>query len=473
MALTKFTKDENILVRGPAHAQNVFGLNNSYLHHAPKLQFENFIRFNFNADKNSDAAKHVEEYLPGATKDLQRVGAYVKTATYPDMSIDTETLNQYNKKRVFQKSIKFEPITVTMHDVADGLTLKFWELYYNWYYRDGHTTKAFPDKGSGKYTPDPTLITPSDFTSTAGAYGDSDPVIAKDVTSHNEYGFNIHQSRDILMPSIEMFYSRGSTYSKVILVNPKISAFKHDQLDYAGVANTMQLTFTIEYENAIYGNNNFELPTGTTDIRDRPAPTMPVIGPVPAHHGHLQRDITKDTTGKLATDASTSVSSDVASQLSLADRISGAKLPGLQLPGVLGNVVNDAVNGAVSNVQGQLGNIVGNIGSDVANSVVRGIQTGNFSLSPNPLKSAKQVFKNTGSNIVTGATHSATQTLSNAVSGGINDLANSVFSSSDPKAQAGPLGTGSGQGVTTSGYTASTGGGYTDDGFGGDGGGGD
>ena len=37
--------------------------------------------------------------------------------------------------------VMFEPIKMVFHDVADGKTLKFWDMYYRYYFADGFEAK--------------------------------------------------------------------------------------------------------------------------------------------------------------------------------------------------------------------------------------------------------------------------------------------------------------------------------------------
>ena len=45
----------------------------------------------------------------------------VLNATLPGFSFDTDILNQYNKKRVIQKRINYDPVTISFLDTHDNL----------------------------------------------------------------------------------------------------------------------------------------------------------------------------------------------------------------------------------------------------------------------------------------------------------------------------------------------------------------
>jgi hypothetical protein len=43
-------------------------------------------------------------------------GLLVKTVKLPSFTFETSTLNQYNRKRIIQTKIKYDPITIAFHD---------------------------------------------------------------------------------------------------------------------------------------------------------------------------------------------------------------------------------------------------------------------------------------------------------------------------------------------------------------------
>ena len=53
--------------------------------------------------------------------------------------------DQYNRKRIVQKRIDYNPVTITFHDDPYGVTTASWEAYYRYYYRDGNYTKSTTD----------------------------------------------------------------------------------------------------------------------------------------------------------------------------------------------------------------------------------------------------------------------------------------------------------------------------------------
>ena len=60
-------------------------------------------------------------------------GMLVKSCDLPKFQIQTETLNQYNRKTNIYTKINYDPITITLHDDNNGITNSLWALYYGYY----------------------------------------------------------------------------------------------------------------------------------------------------------------------------------------------------------------------------------------------------------------------------------------------------------------------------------------------------
>jgi len=341
-------------LRGPDHVNTVFGLNNSkFLNAYPKLKFEHFIRFNL-----SDPVKY----------NTQPIAALVKTADYPSMNIETATINQYNKKRVIQKRIDFDKINIVIHDVADGKTLDFWKRYYNYYYKDGADAnhkdmfkKNSNEKNQGAKLPQSKNV-----------------IEAINPEFYTRHGLNAVDAP--FFESIELFYSRGKLYDKVILIKPKIAAFRHDSINYEDGTSIMQLSFTLEYENVIYGETRlFNDATAKRDVPSRLKTNMPARSP--------------DNGNPL-----------------LVGQGKGSK-EGSIFDKAFKKITDDIVSDFTGNLQSTL---------------VRGLTTGNFKLNPNPVKQFKNSVKNYGNNISGQLVQSFVSEAIESVSSSINEAGQSA-----------------------------------------------
>ena len=80
-----------------------------------------------------------------AQKHINELNMLVKSVTLPQFNVQTDVKHQYNRKRIVQKRIDYNPVTIQFHDDSYGVTTAMWEAYYRYYYRDGNYTKVQPD----------------------------------------------------------------------------------------------------------------------------------------------------------------------------------------------------------------------------------------------------------------------------------------------------------------------------------------
>ena len=143
--------DQGVYLRDSRHAANAFGLNKSDLSNGtPRHKFEFFVKINF----NPQLTDYVRSFFVDPAEQAI-LHTMIKSITMPTMQIDTTTLNQYNKKRVSQTKINYNPISITFHDSVEGRTLRLWEMYYEYYFKDGD---AFEKLGSGGGTDTTTFL---------------------------------------------------------------------------------------------------------------------------------------------------------------------------------------------------------------------------------------------------------------------------------------------------------------------------
>lgn len=275
---------ERLFLRTPRHATYNFNQNAPSLYrNQPRIPFEFYVDFRLN---NTGPAKaYVDRYF--VSNDLQQIMPLVKSVTMPSFKIETNPLNQYNRKRLSQTKITFDPIKMVFHDVVDGKTLKFWEMYYRYYFMDGNEPGMNDTKNVSQnngiysteikntqnntisrniYQPLPinTNVSP---TSTDGQKSNLQNIVA-DVLENQNFGFNLYQVQNIrnLLVSIDIYQVHGGRFNQITLVNPRVSAFTHDTLDYSESSKTLELSFTFEYEYAYYIIQN--MPIGGQEMNN-------------------------------------------------------------------------------------------------------------------------------------------------------------------------------------------------------------
>ena len=299
--------------KSPRHASYVFNQDaRSLYRNQPRVPFEFYVGINLN--NVGTASSFISTFINST--DLTQIAPLIKSVEMPSMKLDTTPLNQYNRKRLSQSTIKFEPIKMVFHDVVDGKTLKFWNMYYSYYFADGlepgmnvaksPQQNASPSSGEmlaniqnnsqsviqGVQTGVVSAVTSSQALDTSAATNDNgskeliNNIISNTLDNH-KFGFNLPAVQNIrnLIQSIDIYQVHAGRYNKVTLVNPRISAFTHDLLSYSVTDKTLEITFSIEYEYAYYTLTNAEMDADQLDIfshgefLDLPALSFTSVGP--------------------------------------------------------------------------------------------------------------------------------------------------------------------------------------------------
>jgi len=184
---------------------------------APKTKFNYYLRLELDPTAHKAAnftAKHAEE-----------TGLLVKTAELPKFSFDSETLNQYNRKKIIYKMINYEPVNLTFHDDNQGIINALWAIYYGYYVKDRNLpTAAFESNQYRK------AGTPKD---------------------NFRYGLDNNITTNILK-SVTIYTMGRRRFVGYTLVNPKIKMWQHGQMDYTSTAEPAESTMQLEYEAVIY-----------------------------------------------------------------------------------------------------------------------------------------------------------------------------------------------------------------------------
>ena len=232
----------NDYVRDYTHAAKTFRAN-SY-QYAPKFKFLFHVYFEINP------AVYSKGISQGAN-----FGLAVKTIDLPKYTIDTATLNQYNRKRLVQTKIKYQPINVVFHDDNGNLVNDMWYNYYTYYFKDATKPVA---SGAGRQN--------TNNTNSGAANYNRRNLYDGDITGDEDWGFigengqpsgtTSQASQGIskipFFKNIQIFGMNQHNFIQYTLINPVITAFNHDTYDYAQGNGTMANTMTIDYETVKY-----------------------------------------------------------------------------------------------------------------------------------------------------------------------------------------------------------------------------
>lgn len=205
---------------------------------SPKFGFLYYVVFNFNQKVTGLLEK----------TDLKRdVGFLVKKIDLPKFDIETETLNQYNRKTIIQKTLKYGKVNVEFHDDNGNLTRDLWKSYYQYNFADSLGDKPqITNRQTGRTQ---TAAIPRKYTDTK--YGSVDYT----------YGLNNGQE-DRFFLSIDIYVLHNKRFSQFTLVNPLISSWAHDTLDQEQGNKVLINRMELEYETVLYSQGKVKRSRG-------------------------------------------------------------------------------------------------------------------------------------------------------------------------------------------------------------------
>jgi hypothetical protein len=260
-------------LRDYTHAARTFRTN-SY-ENAPKFKFLFHTYFDIN---------------PEAYDVQLNFGLLVKEVKLPSFNIQTHQLNQYNRKRITQTKIRYDPIEITFHDDNGNNINKLWEAYYRYYYNDGSKPSNVLRAQRGRENfPAPI---DGDITSPIPDYNYRD--MYQDSYSRNyDWGFNggnniSNADTGIKVPffkNITVFGLNQHQFTAYTLINPMITNFSHDTYSYNEGNGIMQNRMTIDYETVVYnageldGRNPEDIVTGFGDPANYDRSISPIAMP--------------------------------------------------------------------------------------------------------------------------------------------------------------------------------------------------
>ena len=229
-------------LRDYTHASKTFRTNGYEL--APRLKFLFHTYFNLNPQ-----IPGVQQLLGNGN--VASIGLSVKTIDLPSYQISVDTLNQYNRKRLVQSKIKYQPVQITFNDDGGDLIRNLWYTYFNYYYKDPvNKYEGVPNTNGNSGD---LQTTPAGF-----SYNSSDTYSNRFV---NDWGYAGESYSDgtftgagkpAFFKDIKIYGLNQHKFAAYVLINPMITDWRHDTYDYSQGNGTMTHTVTIDYETVKY-----------------------------------------------------------------------------------------------------------------------------------------------------------------------------------------------------------------------------
>ena len=178
-----------------------------------------------------------------------RLGSLVRTATLPEVEFKTETKNAYNRKRIVNTGVEYQPVDIKVFDTINNEWLTMFMKYFTYHYMNPRN-KQYNERDVG---PDPRrddstrMAENSNFGTTGSSRWDS-----------NAYGYNVNELANFF-ERIDYVIYHGNKAVQYSLINPVLTRFRTGDIDYSS-SDVMEFDMTFEYESfTIYEQVNFGL----------------------------------------------------------------------------------------------------------------------------------------------------------------------------------------------------------------------
>ena len=247
-------------LRDYTHASKIFTTNG--YQYAPKLKFLFHVYFDINTAALSQEITNKSNF-----------GLDVKSIKLPSFNFATHELNQYNRKRIVQTKIKYDPIDIHFHDDNSNMISSMWYSYYTYYYKDANNVNI----KLGKNAPPPTYYATDAAGQKKAIDYNTKTTYQPSISGDDTWGYigetsapstEANPSKPPFFKNITVFGFNQHSFIAYTLVNPIITRFAHDTYDYAQSGGTMENIMTLDYETVTYhqgaidGNKPSDIVTG-------------------------------------------------------------------------------------------------------------------------------------------------------------------------------------------------------------------
>ena len=263
---------------------------------APRNKFLYYVYFNLNT-----SIPAVANLVSGGKSSV--IGLMAKSAQLPGYQIDVATMNQYNRKRLVQTKINYNPAQIVLHDDHSDLIRNMWYQYFQYYYSDPTYKYGNTPNQAGALGQINNLFTGFSYTSN-DTYAASRPVQHWGLSGQGYSNPSLQSLSSSLLNSaastvqpffndITIYGMSQKTYAQYTMINPLITEWQHDTYDYSQGNGVMQHTMSIRYEAVKYysGAIGGEQPTSQMPGFADPAHYDTQISPIAVPGSNNQAEV--------------------------------------------------------------------------------------------------------------------------------------------------------------------------------------
>jgi len=199
----------------------------------PRQKFEGYVNFILNRDI-FDKFKDTHNFR-------KEISSLIRTADLPSVVFQTETKNQYNKKKIVNTGVTYNPVGITVFDTVGNEWLTTLMKYFSYHFMDPRNLQKGDDR---------------DIAGHRGREGGL--VNMKDGFDSNATGYNLNASAQFFERIDYVLYHgrKGVQYS---IFNPVMTNFKPGGIDYSS-SEVQEFSMEFEYERfTVFNELNFAL----------------------------------------------------------------------------------------------------------------------------------------------------------------------------------------------------------------------
>ena len=319
------------------HAARLF-VDNTFAH-APRTKFLYYIVFNINPSSTFS--------YDFKNKYGSELNYLAKTVDLPKYELNTELLNQYNRKTNAYLKITYQPVSITLHDDNHGTSNAMWDSYYSHYFQDQNYTTN-------------TGVAPETYKK--NTYGKIPSAL---------YGYS-GAPVESFFDSIQIITMSKKTFQSYLLCNPKISSWSHDTMDYSEGGGVVENKLSLVYDAVIYDSGTVFVddPSGFATLHYDKGPS-PIADTAPKPNPDVGQDLNLRQNAQAGTFLTPPVSDNYGNNSSLL----GSNSPAIQqLIAGSSSTINPMYNtGGIQNISFGAANSVNGTSNGSVNATIGSI----------------------------------------------------------------------------------------------------
>jgi len=208
----------------------------------PRQKFQGYVNFILNRSLFG------ESWYKDSAAFRTQISSLVRTASLPEIEFKTETKNQYNRKRIVNTGVEYQPVDIKVFDTINNEWLVLFMKYYSYHYMNPRNKQDGSRDGVGS----------NDLIRNVGYYNEGSRFGADSGFDSNSYGFNLNLS-STFFERIDYVVYHGNKGVQYSLFNPVLTRFRTGEIDYSS-SDVMEFDMTFEYESfTVYESVNFGL----------------------------------------------------------------------------------------------------------------------------------------------------------------------------------------------------------------------